>query len=85
MWHRNFAWSTPTGIKFPNGPWVSGIEIQALMGHIIMYPSHESFTASITILTTIIILFFNLNNNVNETKKKYAALNYIKMPFMIRY
>ena len=32
MWNRNFAWLTPTGIQFPNGPWVSGMEISSSRG-----------------------------------------------------
>ena len=33
------------------------------------------------VLTTIIILFFDLNKNVKETKN-YATSNYSKMPFI---
>ena len=31
-WNRNIAWLTPTGIQFPNGPWVSGMEISSSLG-----------------------------------------------------
>jgi hypothetical protein len=31
-WNRNIAWLTPTGIQFPNGPWVSGIKISSSLG-----------------------------------------------------
>jgi hypothetical protein len=30
--NRNIAWLTPTGIQFPNGPWVSGIKISSSLG-----------------------------------------------------
>ena len=34
--HQNFcqmtAWLTPTGIQFPNGLWVSGMEISSSLG-----------------------------------------------------
>jgi hypothetical protein len=31
-WNRNIAWSTPTGIQFPNGLWVLGMEISSSLG-----------------------------------------------------
>ena len=31
-WNRNIAWLTPTGIQFPNGPWVSGMNIFSSQG-----------------------------------------------------
>ena len=52
-----------------------------LMGHQILYPSHEFFATGISIVTTIIILFLNLNKNVKETKNSVLPVGkgYIKL------